>query len=131
MDNFLLKNGTQSKVPRVPFSIIKEKVLGRDYDLSVAFVGDTKMKQMNKDYRKKDYVTDILSFPLEKNSGEILINLNKTSEKAKDFEMTDKDYLTFLFIHGCLHLKGMDHGRTMEKQEDLLCEHFGVPKPKR
>lgn len=131
MDNFSLKNGTQGKVPRVPFSIIKEKILGRNYDLSVVFIGDAKMKQMNKKYRKKDYVTDILSFPLEKESGEIVINLKKSKEKSESHEMNEKDYMTFLFIHGCLHLKGMEHGRTMEEQEDLFCEHFGAPKPKR
>ena len=55
------------------FNSIKEVVLGKKYDLSFAFVGPKKMRETNKLYRDKDYATDILSFELEKNAGEILI----------------------------------------------------------
>jgi ssRNA-specific RNase YbeY (16S rRNA maturation enzyme) len=50
-------------------------------------------------------------------------------KKAKLFGMTTRGYLGFLFIHGCLHLEGMDHGRTMEALEGKFCRAFHFPTP--
>jgi len=131
MKGFSLTNGTRHPVPRVPFSNFAENILGRHYELSVVLVGDTRMQRLNRSYRNKDTTTDILAFPLEKNSGEIILNVRKARAKAKKFGMTPNDYLNFVFIHGLLHLKGMDHGRTMERLEDTWCRKFGVPYPVR
>ena len=48
---------------------IKTEILGGNYDLSVAFVDKEKIKELNKRYRNKDKPTDVLSFPISKNSG--------------------------------------------------------------
>jgi probable rRNA maturation factor len=106
--------------------VIKEKVLGKKYELSLTFIGDTRMRSLNQAYRKKDSTTDILSFPLSKTSGEIFISQKAADKKAKTFGMTSKEYLTFVFIHGLLHLEGRKHGRTMEKLEDSWCKKFGI-----
>lgn len=126
MDTFSITNGTRSSLPRVPFSQIKEKILGKRYELSLTFIGDARMCTLNKKYRKKNTTTDILSFPLSKTSGEIFISTNAAEKKARQFEMNSRDYLTFLFIHGLLHLKGHAHGRTMDRLEDSWSKHFGV-----
>lgn len=86
---------------------IKKQVLGEKYDLSVFFLGDGEMKRLNSVYRKKNYAANVLSFPLSKNEGEILIN--KKYQK--------KDYGTYLFIHSLLHLKGLKHGKKMDNEE--------------
>lgn len=130
MDTFSVQNGTRGRLPRVPFSVIKEKILGKRYELSLAFVGDARMRTLNREYRDKDKTTDILSFPLSKTSGEIFISMNAAKKKAQQFGMTVNDYFIFLFIHGCLHLEGRTHGRTMEKLEDSWCNVFGVTVPK-
>ncbi len=109
-----LKKG---KLPSLPFLRIKEKVLGKGYELSLVFVGKKRMRTLNRIYRQKDYATDILSFPNTKDSGEIFICLEKVAIKAKDFERSTIDHVAFLFIHGLLHLKGRNHGTIMEREE--------------
>ena len=86
---------------------LKNEILGEKYDLSVFFLGNAKMKELNFTYRKKDYPANVLSFPLSENEGEILIN--KTYR--------ERDYADYLFIHSLLHLKGLKHGKKMNKKE--------------
>lgn len=126
MDTFSIQNGTRGSLPRVPFSDIKDEILGKKYELSLVFIGDTRMRTLNKKYRKKDVTTDILSFPLSRNTGEIFISQKEAARRSKGFDMKPRDHLIFLFIHGLLHLKGLTHGRTMEKLEDRWCKRFGV-----
>lgn len=130
-DTFTITNGTRTNTPRVPFSNIKEALLGKRYTLSLVFVGETKMRSLNNQYRKKNEPTDILSFPYEKTSGEIILNQNMIQKKSKLFDMTAKHYTAYVFIHGLLHLKGHAHGRTMEKLEDTWCRRFNIPIPQR
>jgi len=130
-DSFSITNNTRRTISRVLFFSIKEKILGKRYTLSLVFVGKTHMQRLNRTYRKKNEPTDILAFPLEKNSGEMYIHLGTVAKKAKQFSLTPRHYLAYVFIHGCLHLKGMEHGRTMEKSEDMWCRTFGIPEPTR
>lgn len=84
--------------------------MGEKYELSLVFCGPALSKRLNKTYRDKDHATNVLSFPISKTSGEIFIDL----ATLKGFSVKH------LFIHGCLHLKGMEHGAKMEKLE----QHF-------
>ncbi|MFA6270102.1 MAG: rRNA maturation RNase YbeY [Candidatus Paceibacterota bacterium] len=101
----------------LPIEQIKEDILGKRYELSFAFVNKARIKFLNKTYRQKNEATDILSFPLDKKSGEILICKEIAKIKSKKFGMTFADYLLFLVIHGNLHLKGLEHSDKMEKYE--------------
>ncbi len=103
---------------------IKEEILGKQYELSFAFVNKDKIKSLNKTYRKKDEPTDILSFPLSKTNGEILICKDVAKTKAKKFKMTLEDYLLFLVIHGILHLKGLKHNAKMERYERIYYNRY-------
>ena len=100
------------------FASIAEDILGKKYELSLIFSGSTRSRRLNKENRGKDYVPNILSFPYEKNEGEIIITLSNIKKEAPQYEMSEKKYLIFLFIHGCLHLKGMDHSTKMESLEE-------------
>jgi len=62
---------------------IKESILGKKYELSLVFIGDKLSKKLNKNYRQKDYGANILSFPLDKNSGEIFINIPNSKKECK------------------------------------------------
>lgn len=112
--------------PKLPFSVMAEKVLGKDYELSLVFVEPHEMIELNTTYRKKNYVADILSFPLTESSGEIFICLEKVKEKALEVAHTFENHLAFLFIHGLHHLKGMDHGSRMDKEEKAIRSFFGI-----
>jgi probable rRNA maturation factor len=114
-------------MPKSPkFEEIKETILGSKYELSFVFVSAKKIRALNKTYRNIDRATDILSFPLSKNSGEILICKSETRKMMAEFGRTYDNFLAFLFIHGCVHLKGFDHGTKMEKVEEKFRKLFRV-----
>lgn len=115
------KNGP---IPVVPFLPIKEKILGKSYDLTIVFCTPKESQERNKTYRDKDYATNILSFPLSQKEGEIYISLETVRRDAKKFDMPYKKFLHLLVIHGILHLKGLDHGSTMEGLEDTYLQQF-------
>jgi rRNA maturation RNase YbeY len=66
----------------------------------------------------------VLSFPLEKNSGEIFINLEKADKEKADFSEDYATHVGRLFIHGLLHLKGFTHSSKMESKEKQLMRLF-------
>lgn len=123
MGNFSIQNTARS-YPRLPYEAIKNDILGSRYDLSLAFVGRVRARAYNEAYRKKTYVPNVLSFPLTKTAGEIIITPTVAKQEAKKFGMTANGYIGFLFIHGCLHLKGLDHGDTMDKAEQTYCRKY-------
>lgn len=115
------KNGS---LPDVPFLSIKEKILGKKYELTIIFCTPKESEERNTAYRDKNYPTNILSFPLSKDEGEIYISLATVRRDAKKFDMSYHKFLHLLVIHGILHLKGFDHGSTMEKLEDTYLHTF-------
>jgi probable rRNA maturation factor len=114
---FSLKNLTRTKKPSVPYSKLAESILKIDYDLSLVFIGDTRSRLLNNSYRKKNKVANVLSFPLSETEGEIALNLSAAKREAPDYKMNYTQFVRYLFIHGCLHLKGLKHGRTMDRLE--------------
>ena len=127
MENkFSIINETKGKLPSLPFVDIKNKILGKKYELSLVFVGEKIIHKLNKTYRKVDRPTDILSFPLDNISGEIFICKKIATVKARDFERKLNNYLVFLFIHGCVHLLGYNHGDKMEKIEAKFRKIFKI-----
>ena len=112
---------TVKKAPRdkqETFLFLKEKILGKKYELECVFIGTTRAKTLNLTYRNKSYTPNILSFPIDDQTGTIFLCLPILKIQAKKEGMPLADYIRFLFIHGCLHLKGLDHGDEMERQED-------------
>ncbi|MDP3875211.1 MAG: rRNA maturation RNase YbeY [bacterium] len=104
----------------IPFTRLKNRVLGRNFELSLVFIDDRFSRRLNITYRGKNKPADILSFPLSRKTGEIFIDLVTAQKEKKKFEMPFEKFVTFLFIHGLLHLKGMGHGDTMEQAEKKL-----------
>jgi probable rRNA maturation factor len=124
--NFSISNTTKRKLPRLRFTHIKDAVIGEEYDLSLVFVGKQKMQTLNRTYRSKDSPTDILSFSVSDDMGEIYICRDISNKKAAAFERTENNYLEFIFIHGLVHLQGHDHGEKMEKIEKKFRKKFSV-----
>ncbi len=122
-------SSTQKSAPRIDgalFQCMKDKVLGKDYELDVTFVGEKRGRTLNRTHRQKDYATDILSFPVEKDIGEIFINPEKMRKKAEEFDRKPDNYLKFLLVHGLFHLKGFDHGSRMESEEARVRALFKI-----
>lgn len=116
---------TKDRLPRLPFLRMKDEILGKEYELSIACVTKSVSHSLNKAFRGKDKPTNILSFPLSDTSGELVLHLPTIKKDAPAFGKKYVPFLGFLVIHGMLHLKGMDHGSIMEAYEKKFCERFG------
>lgn len=97
----------------------------RDGIVSVSFVGKKRIRNINKRFRKSNKATNVISFSFldvvagEKIIGDIVICPIVASEEANKYGNNFVDYITFLLIHGFLHLLGYDHIR---KEDQLLME---------
>ncbi len=98
-----------------------------DVSLSLAIVSNDEIKRLNKQYRNKDEVTDVLSFSgnisefisEENDLGEIIIAADKCNSQAKNNKKTFRQEFVMLFVHGLLHLLGYDH---IEDEEAVVME---------
>ena len=95
-------------------------------NLSIIFIDDDKMHELNNKYRGVDRTTDVLSFALEDNNtfdtpirelGEVYISIPKMIEQAKEYNHSEKRELSFLVCHGLLHLLGYDHTKSKEEEK--------------
>jgi len=119
---------TIKKYPKHPYEQIADKILGKRYELSLVFIGKTRAATLNKQYRNKTYSPNVLSFPLDERTGEIFICPLVAKAEASKYNLSTKNYVAFLFIHGCLHLKGHDHGDTMDTLERKYLKQFELQK---
>lgn len=93
-------------------------------DLSIALVGQKRIKELNKRYRRKNRPTDVLSFEDKENIGEIVICPAEVKKNARKFKTSFKKELNKVLIHGILHLLGYDHesgpkkAKTMEQKQE-------------
>lgn len=105
----------------------KQLEIEEDLELSCILVDDSKIHEINKEYRKIDRATDVISFALEDNAqfyvpgmprsiGDIFISIDHAKEQAKEYGHGLKREMCFLFTHGLLHLLGFDH---MEKDDEI------------
>lgn len=113
-------------------SVVKEVIrqateklqITKDTTLSVSFVGDAKMKKLNREYRNKDRTTNVLSFsthdsyvmiPDSQNDlGDIFISLPEAKREAKKYGWTLRFEIARLALHGFLHLLDYDHEKEKE-----------------
>lgn len=101
---------------------------------SIIFVDDEKIQEINRDYRKLDRVTDVISFALcddpenelTDELGDVFIDLSQAFRQASEYGHSIDREVAFLAVHGYLHLCGYDHMTKEEeeimfqKQEEIL-----------
>jgi probable rRNA maturation factor len=80
-------------------------------DLAIALVDDAAMRKLNKDFRRKDKTTDVLTFPGDDPShlGDIVISLDQARRQAADEKHSLATEVRYLIVHGILHSLGHDH----------------------
>ena len=109
------------------FKKVAKKVLDgekkRKLEISIAIVGEKKIKELNKKYRKKNQATDVLSF-FYGDSGEVVLCLQQIRKNAKKYKSTFKKESARVLIHGILHLLGEDNEKT--KRESKRVEETKV-----
>ncbi len=87
-------------------------------EVSIAFVSNQQIKELNSKYRDKDQTTDVLSFPIDDEMlGDIIISAKRAAEQALEYGHSLKRELAYLTVHGMLHLFGYDHQSEEEKKE--------------
>jgi len=97
---------------------------GSDYEVSLSIVDEDEIQELNREYRDKDSITDVLSFPLyEKDHveesgmlGDIVICHKRAFDQADEFGHSYEREIIYLTVHSVLHLLGYDH----ENEEDKL-----------
>lgn len=119
-------NTTKSRLPRLPFEEMKNGILGNQHAVSLVFVGPARAKSVNMKWRKKSYVPNVLSFEVDQKQGEIYICPAVAAKEAPEYGHTLRQHIAYLFIHALLHLKGHDHGDTMEKAEVRYMRRFDL-----
>ncbi len=124
--NLILSNETRMKTPMVSWLAIKDHILGKSYELSLVFPDKKTATQLHLDWKNKKGPVNILSFPLDKKTGEICISLDQAKIECKKFNRTYENYVAYLFIHGCAHLRGHIHGNKMEAYETKVRKKFGI-----
>ncbi|MEK7566923.1 MAG: rRNA maturation RNase YbeY [Patescibacteria group bacterium] len=105
----MITNLTRLNPPRLNWKKFKNKILGKNYDLSLVFMGSKEISRINKKYRGKNKPTNVLAFPLGARSGEIFIDLPLAYKEAKTGGKLRSKHLIFLYIHALLHLNGFKH----------------------
>lgn len=120
----------------------KKLELPENTEVSVTFVTNPRIQEINREYRDKDQPTDVISFALEdemddepefflgefeglipQNIGDIIISIDRTKEQAVEYGHSFQRELGFLALHGFLHLNGYDH---MDEEDEK--EMFGLQK---
>jgi probable rRNA maturation factor len=115
-----INNTTKFKINEKLLKKISEKFLASrrlvKKDVSLALIGDAKMRQLNFKYRQKDKTTDVLSFSGEDVFlGEILINPAQIKRQAKENKNSFQAELIFILVHGLLHLVGYNDETEKER----------------
>ena len=122
-------------------TIKQENLTNEMLECSFIFVDNEQIREINANYRQKDAVTDVITFaiedempgeikiqgiPMPRMLGDVFISLPRTREQAERYGHSFERELSFLAVHGCLHLLGYDHLEPEEekvmfgKQEDIL-----------
>ena len=102
-------------------SVLEENSVSNPLEISIAIVGDRKMRKLNKQYRDKEGTTNILSFPLSEGDpshlpsdilrlGDIIISYPQVIREAAAQELLVDEHVEDLVRHGMLHLLGLHHG---------------------
>lgn len=100
-----------------------------DKEISLCFVDDEKIKQLNKQYLCKDKATNVLSFSLREDEygdvnpqilGDIVISVETAKRDALESGLTLAQEIDFLLIHGLLHLLGYNHQNTTKKETNIM-----------
>ena len=90
--------------------LLRDRVArGREFHCRIT--NDAELQALNARFLKKDYPTDVLSFPSENNGslGDIAISLQRARVQAGEWDHSTEDEVRILILHGVLHLLGMDH----------------------
>lgn len=146
MNNFSIINETNEKINEllevekfIEFAIEYQKL--KNVIFNIIIVDEEKIQELNKTYRNKDSVTDVISFALEDDEtfvttdfrilGDIYICYKRAKDQSKEYGHSLLRELSFLSIHGLLHLLGYDHINKEDEKEmfdlqERILDEYGI-----
>ncbi len=127
-DKIELPENIEQLVENIAKVCLEEENMDTDYEISVTFVDNERIRELNRDFRNKDSETDVLSFPmLEEDEvhvegvkpllGDIVISLEKADEQSKELGHSLFREIAYLTVHSMFHLLGYDHIDDEDKKE--------------
>ncbi len=137
--------GTRPLVRKCCAAVLRAERFGRKAEISVSFVDNGQIHELNAQYRGRDAATDVLSFPLGEDGvydvneetgacqlGDIVISVERAMEQAQQYGHSLQREIGWLTVHSMLHLLGYDHetgeedAREMREKEEAVLQSLGL-----
>lgn len=146
--DFEISGEIMEAVEKACLETLKYEEFDEDCEISLSFVTNEEIHQINRQFRSVDAPTDVLSFPqltfeegeeadVNENGeivlGDIIISVERAKEQAEEYGHSLKREITFLTVHSMLHLLGYDH-MEKDEEEDMfrrqkeILEIAGIPR---
>ena len=140
-----IPTGLRMLIRRCCHAVLQLEKFNAFAEISITFVDNEEIRQLNNQYRGIDAATDVLSFPLGENGeydtnletgakmlGDVVISMEKAVEQAEAFGHSLQREVGYLTAHSVLHLLGYDHAENIEKvrmreKEELVMSQLGLP----
>ena len=123
-DDIKITDEIKNLIEKSIAAVLKVENLDENVEVSVSFVGDEEIRNLNRDYRGVDKSTDVLSFPMDDEFiivsrilGDVIINTRRVMEQAEELGHSEERELSYLTVHSILHLLGYDHMEDEDKKE--------------
>ena len=125
-NNYPIEASYEDTMKSIASLALKKEGFEDNYEVGLTYVSKDEIKDLNREYRDIDKVTDVLSFPLiedfssdETLLGDVVISYEVAEEQAKDYGHSLEREIMFLFTHSILHLLGYDH---IEDEDRVIME---------
>ncbi len=141
-----IPTGLRMLIRRCCHAVLQMEQFPDPAEISVSFVDNEQIREMNRQYRDKDSATDVLSFPMGENGqydvnhetgakilGDIVISMPRAVEQAQAYGHSLEREVGFLTAHSMLHLLGYDHEKgglervRMREKEEKVMQELGLP----
>ena len=141
-----IPSGIRLLIRRCCHAVLISEGFTQNAEVSVSFVSNAEIRRLNKSFRNKDSVTDVLSFPLTSEDGtieidaengyvmlgDVVISIETAVKQANLYGHSLSREIGFLTVHSMLHLLGYDHEtspldeRIMREKEEAVLEKLGI-----
>ena len=141
-DRFEIKGELETLIEQAVAASLNFEEIDFDCAVSVTFTDNAGIRDYNREYREKDAVTDVLSFPMfdmdteevyaldgtPVELGDIVLSLERAKEQADEYGHSFEREVAFLCVHSTLHLLGYDHERSDEEDKMMRAKQREIMK---
>ncbi len=135
---FSVSDTLKNRLRDVCLQILTNEGMEGLYEISISFVNDRQIRELNRDFRDKDAATDVLSFPLSEDFvhydmsegtgayllGDIVLSLEHAAKQAEEYGHSFAREVAYLTAHSMLHLLGYDHVEGADVPEEKFGSHM-------